>query len=351
MDNVNYHPRLLLRVVNDRLLAGDPFMLFDIGCGLGLDPVWRFFADHLHAHAFDPQQAECAKLAGQEKNSHVRYHAAFVGLPPGDAFHAGRAQPGPHAAEYFSPSAQMIRGSSFAANARKPQPASHEPPSSLESTEQWSSGRLSTRTIAIDEFVAEHDIANIDFVKIDTDGRDLEAAFSCRAAIRRTGILGFMVECFFTGSRDATENSFHNVDAFMRENGFVLYALTANKYSRAALPAPFLYPALYQTISGQAVWGDMIYLRDGASKDYATVWDGDQLSATKLLKLACLYELFQLPDCAAELLVCHGDRVRHLIDPAILLDLLTPPLGGVNRSYAEYLQLFEKHVEAFFPAS
>ncbi len=232
MDNVNYHPKLLLRVVNDRLLAGDPFMLFDIGCGLGLDPVWRFFGDQLHAHAFDPQQAECAKLAAQEKNSHVRYHAAFVGLPSGDPFHAGRAQaePGPHAAEYFSPSAQMLRGSSFAANARKPQPASQEPPSSLESTEQWATGRLSTRTIAIDDFVAEHDIANIDFVKIDTDGRDLEAAFSGRAAIRRAGILGFMVECFFTGSRDATENSFHNVDGFMRENGFLLYALTANKY-------------------------------------------------------------------------------------------------------------------------
>ena len=73
-----------------------------------------------------------------------------------------------------------------------------------------------------------------------------------------------MIECYFTGSDDPTENSFHNVDAFMRQNGFPLYSLSINRYSRAALPAQFLYPALYQTGSGQPIWGDMVYFRDGA---------------------------------------------------------------------------------------
>jgi hypothetical protein len=128
-----------------------------------------------------------------------------------------------------------------------------------------------------------------------------------------------------------------------------LYALSANRYSRAALPAPFLYPALYQTVSGQPIWGDMIYLRDAASTDYRSVW-GEDLSTTKLLKLACLYELFQLPDCAAELIVAHRDRVRPLADPATLLNLLTPRFRDRDRSHDEHLQLFEENVEAFFPS-
>ena len=135
----------------------------------------------------------------------------------------------------------------------------------------------------------------------------------------------------------------------MQQNGFLLYTLTSNRYSRSALPAPFLYSAFYQTVSGQPVWGDMIYLRDGASEDYRTVWAED-LSVTKLLKLACLFELFQLPDCAAELVIVYRDRLKTLIDPTILLNLLTPRLHGVERSYDEYLKLFEENPEAFFPA-
>jgi hypothetical protein len=168
--------------------------------------------------------------------------------------------------------------------------------------------------------------------------------------VRRANVLGFMIECYFTGSDDPTENSFHNVDAFMRQNGFLLYALSANRYSRAALPAPFLYTALYQTVSGQPAWGDMIYLRDAASIDYEAVW-GQALSVTKLLKLASLFELFQLSDCAAELIVVHRDRIRELIDPEVLLNLLTPRLRGVERSYRDYLRLFESDVEKFFPGS
>ena len=216
MDNVNYNPKMLLRVVGDRLLAADPFVLFDSGGGLGIDPAWRFFADDLHAHAFDPQEEECAKLEREEKNGNVHYHAAFVGLSPDDAFHKSRATSEGAARSYFAPSAQMARGSSYAANLLKQQRAVAPPSSSLESTEQWSHTDLSSRTVSIGDFAVERDVTSIDFIKIDTDGRDLEAAASCRGVIRSANILGFMVECFFTGSDDATENSFHNVDAFMQ---------------------------------------------------------------------------------------------------------------------------------------
>jgi hypothetical protein len=350
MDNINYNARMLHWVVEQRLLVGDPFTLFDVGCGLGIDPVWRFFGGDLHAHGFDPQEEECAKLSVQEQNRNVHYHPTFVGLPPSDPFHAGREAARSTRRSYFDPGAHFTRGSSYVANLRKQAQVAITPSSSLESTEQWSARRLATGKIALSHFIDEQRITNVDFVKIDTDGGDLEAAASCQSAIRRATILGFMIECCFTGSQDPTENSFHNVDAFMRRNGFVLYALTANRYSRAALPAPFLYPALYQTVSGQPIWGDMIYLRDGASNDYRTVW-GDDLSATKLLKLACLYELFQLPDCAAELVLAHRDRLQQLVDPTVLLNLLTPRFRDRDRSYSEYLQLFEEHVDAFFPES
>jgi hypothetical protein len=363
MDNINYQCPMLRHVVKERLIASHPFLLFDIGCGLGIDPVWRFFGEDLHAHGFDPLKDEIEQLTRNEANPNVHYHAAFVGQPPSDPFHAARVAS--TSGGYFAWRSQLDRSSSsYAARLRDEaqaeapitvppvQPASPTPAerraASVAAAEQWAAQPLATQTIALSEFAGHHGITNVDFVKTDTDGRDLEALASCEPIIRRAGILGFMVECFFNGSQDPTENSFHNVDAFMRRNGFLLYALTANRYSRATLPAPFLYPALYQTVSGQPVWGDMIYLRDGASPDYAKVF-GDDLSPGKLLKLACLYELFQLPDCAAELIAMRSDRIRTLVNPEVLLDLLTPSLRGVRRSYREYLKLFEESVEDFYP--
>jgi hypothetical protein len=74
------------------------------------------------------------------------------------------------------------------------------------------------------------------------------------------------------------------------------------------------------------------------------------LTPVKLLKLACLYELFSVPDCAAEILVTHRDRLSPLVDVDRLLDLLTPPLDGRPVSYREYLDAFEQDPARFYPS-
>ena len=152
---------------------------------------WRFFGDDLHAHGFEPQAEECARLEMQEKNPNVRYHAAFVGLPPSDPFHACGATGGPGGGSYFSPGAHFSRSSTYVANQCRQAQAIGPPSSSLESTDQWSTRPLSTRRIAISDFATERHVSGIDFVKIDTDGSDLEAATSCRDVVRSTNILGF----------------------------------------------------------------------------------------------------------------------------------------------------------------
>lgn len=72
-------------------------------------------------------------------------------------------------------------------------------------------------------------------------------------------------------------------------------------------------------------------------------------SYPKLLKLVCLFALFELPDCAAEIVVAHRDRVATAVDPDALLDLLTPSLRGKQLSYADYVAAFDDDVESFYP--
>ena len=69
----------------------------------------------------------------------------------------------------------------------------------------------------------------------------------------------------------------------------------------------------------------------------------------KLLKLVAIYEMFGLPDCAAELLAACREQLSHTVDVPFLLDLLTPEFDGRKLSYQGYLHLFSKDVTHFYP--
>ena len=83
----------------------------------------------------------------------------------------------------------------------------------------------------------------------------------------------------------------------------------------------------------------MIYLRDGASEDYRTVWAEDLIGDKTFAKLAVYNMLFQLPDCAAETGAssCLPRVAEDAIGPTILLNLLTRRLHDVERSYDEWI--------------
>jgi hypothetical protein len=66
--------------------------------------------------------------------------------------------------------------------------------------------------------------------------------------------------------------------------------------------------------------------------------------------LAAIYEIFQLPDCAAELINVFRDRFSRLLrDPEDLLNALTPPQRGRKVTYREYVATFESNITQFIP--
>lgn len=322
---------MLQELVERSVFADQPFMLVDVGCGLGLDPVWRAFGNDLHAHAFDPQIDEIERLRDAETNPNVHYHAALVGLPE-----PRRVTDDEHE---FNP---FARTSTAAALAR----ASTARDTPYYETNDWQAEQLTSTRIGLADFLRDAGVSSVDFVKTDTDGGDLEVLESFESMIGPAGVLGFMVETPYTGAPLDGVHTFHNVDRLLKRQGFLLASMSVNRYSRAALPAPFAYSILAQTEWGQPLWGDLIYLRDAAQPDNRRY---GELSRVKLLKLAALFELFRLPDCAAELLLVHRDTLSALVDVDALLDLLTPTLHGEQLSYREYVAAFEADPTRFYP--
>jgi len=216
----------------------------------------------------------------------------------------------------------------------------------LEETNDWRLRELDRHRIELPSFLEEQGVLSVDFVKTDTDGDDLEVLLSLEPAIDRAQVLGLMVETTFTSSAAEGTHTFHNMDRLLRRHGYQLATLSVNRYSRAALPAPFVYSILAQTTWGQAMWGDAIYIRDGVQAQDDPFGD---LSPTKLVKLACIAELFEMPDIAAEILVKRSAIVGRLVDIDKLLDLLTPPLDGQRVRYRDYIAAFESDPTLFYP--
>jgi hypothetical protein len=330
-------------MVKRGLFDSEPFSMLDIGCSGGIYSLGRIFGRAFRAHGFDPDEAECERLRKLEPNPNVHYHCGLVGLPYGHEWLRRRAAAeaaSPYAFEQFRRSSarehvgilqsratdaqQLTTAQQIASPAAESPDGPPSPPPQSQSPAK----------VGIAEFVGMQGLTNVDFIKIDTDGCDLEALISADPCIESCGVLGFMVECQYQGSDDETSNTFHNIDRFMKRRGYHIFSMTVSGFSRAALPAPYFERIPSETVFGQPAFGDIVFLRDPIWGVNGTPLD---LPLLKLLKLICLYEYFNASDCAAELIDTFRAQISSVIDPDQLLDMLTPSLGRRKVSYAEYM--------------
>jgi len=337
MENLNYNAKMLQRLVGLSAFDDEPFVFLDVGCSGGIVDIFRNFGTGLVAHGIDPQQSEVERLNQCEEHPNVRYHAYFAGLPDDHRFIQLKKQHEAESSDYTNP---WNRLSCAYASTLESVKAARQSNPIFEN--------LTSEKISVSEFVRRQGLDYVDFIKTDTDGSDFEAVLSCEDIIQSHQPLGFQIEAPFTGTSLETANSFHNIDRLMRRWGYLLYGMEICHYSRRHLPAQFKYDILAQTVSGQPIWADVLYMRDAAHPDFRRI-AGHTPTTAKLLKLAATFELFNLADCAAELIIEHKEAFRQQVDPTVLLNDLTPTLNGTGVSYQEYVDTFETEPAAFFP--
>ena len=326
---------LTRRVLEQRLWGDSPLFLLDVGCSGGIETRWRPFGDRLRAVGFDPLIAEVDRLNAANTHPGIQYEAAFVTSREYD--------------QLFPPE---LRNDSVASRNNQPFERSSAAAVLRRMTvsyvqQMFNAGApvsLTDRTLTLDEYVPAEEQSRVDFVKIDTDGHDIEVILGAHGIFSAGGVIGLTVEAQFHGATHEYANTFSNIDRIVRQHGFTLFDLQSHRYSRADLPATFVTNLSAQTISGQTFWGEALYFRDLAAKDYERMWPYE-ITTERVMKLACLFELFNLPDCAAELLINRGDS----IDPGIREDLLDLLASGEPGSYRARLAAFEEDYTRFYP--
>jgi len=334
------------RLVAEALGTGR-MTLIDIGCSSGIDTAWRVFGERLRALAFDPNLAEIQRLTAEESLPGVEYIAAFVGISPDDP-----ATPRMRAGQFWARSPwdrlSVARTGQLRAAAVATMDAAERTRNNL-----WAQVDLADpgKPVVLASFLKERGIDDVDFIKIDVDGADFLILRSLAQVLEDAKVLGVGIEVNFFGSDDPDVHTFHNVDRFMKRQGFELFKLSSRPYSMAALPAPYQLTIPAQTTFGRLLQGDALYFRDAAAPENA-VWV-QKAGVQKLMKLAALFSLANLPDCAAEVLVMYRHLLEGTFDVEGGLDTLVAQAlgeGEPRMTYREYIAAFEADAPRFWPA-
>jgi FkbM family methyltransferase len=335
---INHNPILPPRFAKSGKYAIENLMLIDVGASGGIDEFWKSFGSSLRAVGFDPLIAEVDRL-NRIGEPGVRYEAAFVGSSDYDTLF-------PPALRQDTISSK--NNSSFqetsavrAADAMRMNYVKEVYNAGLEV-------RMTDRFVSLDGYVQETGIGRVDFVKIDTDGHDIEVILGAKQMLQTQEVLGICIEAQMHGASDPYSNTFSNIDGLLREWGFTLFDLDLWRYSRRSLPDKFFYGIPAQTVTGQIQWGEAVYFRDLARPDYENM-HGFTAKLEHKIKLACLFEIYGLPDCSAQILAQLLEQTGDSFF-STLLDEIVAHYRGSRMPYSKFLEYFDSDPKRFFPA-
>jgi len=207
-----------------------PLALVDVGASGGLESNWAAATEHLRVIAFDADE----RAFGGAKTDDGRRIVLNVGLHNQKGslvFYQTRKE---RVSSIFRPNRDFLNR--------------------FNCPERFDV--LETKTISVDTLdnqLREHEIANVDFIKVDTQGSEL---FVLQGAIEilRSKAFGVEVEVEFA---EMYENQplFADVDKFLRAIGFQLLDLKLCHMKRAA-------GKQWGYRKGQLIYGDALYLKD-----------------------------------------------------------------------------------------
>lgn len=327
-NQINYNPLMTQYLMQNGALGKEPFFLFDVGASEGVASYWKCFGKNLSGVGFEPLIHECKRLNAINQFPGFVYECSYIVS---------------EIAEIDQYKGQICNHHSTRSSA-----TSYLKIFNIDYVKQHFNKGVeciySENRISIDRYCLENEITNVDFIKVDTDGADYAVLRGAEKLLQNGNVLGLYVESQFHGEAHPYANTFRNIDHFLVKNGFSLFDLSTWRYTKAQLPGKFLYKLPAQTVTGQISWGDALYLKDFIYMKN----QGQQIPSEQIIKMACVQEIFGLPDCAAELLVTFREQLSQIINVDKCLNLLTSDMA-LYSNYKNHMNSFNTNPEAFYP--
>lgn len=261
----------------------------DIGCSGFRPHQWDRLGSQINYFGIDPLESEIKKLQ-RENRLNSKYISGFV-KSEGGSFSADEGTQ-----RFFN------RSSAF-----------HDMNNGFNLVkENFNSGQevvYSEAKYSVEELLLQSGFEEVDLLKIDVDGDDYPILLDFSKTDASNSILCLDIECQFHGNSGQFGNTFANILNKASQLDLHLFNIDSYRYSRNALPAPYVHRFPAQTISGQVLWADSVFMRDSIeTKDIA-----------KLIKLAAIYDIYGLPDCTFELIQNNESTLQRVIPAAEIM--------------------------------
>ncbi len=318
MRNISYTSRFTRLLTKRRVFKDSPLCVLDVGARGGPQSHWPLYDRDINVIGFEPHAEECKRLNGIASSFNVPFTCYPVGL--------GR--------EEFT--ARLYEYPNKAAN-------SLIPPQGVENP-----AYTDIHVTRFDRFAAQHNISKVDFAKLDVERHEMEALEGMEAWLGGDNpIFGLEIEVHFKPDGDTP--LFSDIELYLRRHGYRVADLDIFKASSNAMPAPVAWdhrnhlnePILGPTTTGEMIHGDALFFLDLSRVNPEWMRAKGPLY---ILKCASLFEVYGLPDCAAELLLQYSGEVEQVISVDEALNALVPDHFGQGLTYQQYLKTYQERV-------
>lgn len=282
-----------------------PLSVVDVGCRWGFADRWLQLGERVRLVGFEPDREECGRLAETYREAPT---VTVVPLALGDA--RGRRR------------LHLTRQAGCSSFYRPDESVRTGRPTTRDELEPV--GETDVEVTTLDHWIGERQPERIDFLKIDTQGAELDVLRGAEQTLQDVRVLEVEVE-FNPLYEDMP--LFADIDIWLRQHGFVLWRLRNQSHyglAEAGSDVPLgethhfdSRPVSFEAQGGQLYWADAYYVRRELAFDPAPSW-------RDAVRDAVISDVVGFPDLA---LAC-VERVRTDLPEAVqraLSEPVSPP--------------------------
>ncbi len=214
-------------------LRKDKIVYVDVGARFGVPKQWDCFGDIVTIIGFEPDIIECGKLNLQAQENNLTIRFLPIALSCKKEERALNITKSPGCSSLLKPNRKILNQFPDA-----------------ERFDIVKATQLST--LSLDSVLEDNNIDDVDFIKIDTQGTELNILQGAELALSK-GVFGIAVEVELTQLYEG-QPLFSDVDMYLRDKGFTLFDLNRHRWKRKNVPANM-------PCRGQIIFGDALYFR------------------------------------------------------------------------------------------
>ena len=302
------NPRFTKYLVEIMTFKNDPFVVVDVGARKGFEKHWDHYGDQIKLLGFEPNEDSFKECVRRKSNNQTTYYPYALDRIKSERDFYITAYPS--SSGFYRPDLKCI--SKFGM----------EEVNKIIDT-------IKIKTIDLDSFQRDNQISPIDFIKLDTEGSELDILKGGEKSLIAE-VLGLSIETEFLKTHIG-QPLFSDIDQYLRSIGFQLYDLDLNRWSRKVLKS-------IDNSFGQLHFAQSLYLRDAVDELENLKVGNRNWNEIRILKMASIMELFNLPDCAIELIQkSQSLNLFKYKEIDYLINLLVPKVDGEIGTYSNYL--------------